>query len=88
MLWEELSQERRCGVSRDYTISTMAASRQECEASARKTLSIRVEWLRRQGPNVTVEQGYATLTGPGRNALTHRYLCLPDTIDPLGPKAK
>jgi hypothetical protein len=93
VLWQEISSfTTDRGHSSEYGISLSTSSEQECRREATEQLRAREIMLSQPGPNqkvpdVKIEGQYVKYTFPG-GILTYRYLCLPDTVDPRGPRAK
>lgn len=99
IIWEELTSYAResGGSGPHYSLSRATQSRAECDVTAKLLLDDREDTLKRiaRGPTgsnpvsgVTNDGEYAKSFFPNGGFVTYRYLCLPDTIDPRGPKAK
>ena len=60
-----------------------SASKQECDKAAEREVRMRVEAgaIRLPGSEASV-----LVKGPGGGDITKTYRCLPDTVDPRGPK--
>jgi hypothetical protein len=92
VLWQEISGVSSSGYSSEYGISLASSSEQECRREAAAQLRARETMLRQPGPNkktpdVKIEGPYVKYTFEG-GILNYRYVCLPDTVDPRGPKGK
>jgi len=59
-----------------------------CESAQAKTIkNIEASYARRDGARASVLGDNVIVSAPGMS-LTHYFRCLPDTIDPRGPKAR
>jgi len=85
VMWEETTSARLGGwwSSTSWTLHGSFKDTNECEAEAIRRWSHAAAGV----PEIqTRPLGYSTKTATG--SVTHRFLCLPDTIDPRGPKTK
>jgi hypothetical protein len=91
VVWQETSgMSDRSDYFSEWGVSLASSSEQECRRAAAEQLRARETMLRQPGPNkktpdVKVEGPYVTHTFTG-GLLSYRYVCLPDTVDPRGPK--
>jgi hypothetical protein len=97
VLWQELT-----GISsevgsptrmdREWGISAAASAEVECKSLMAHAVQGRAGQLAKPGPsgvvpNVRVQGNIVTVHFKG-GALSYSYICLPDTVDPRGPKGK
>ncbi len=88
VLWEELSNPMRSLSPHDswWEIVGTALTRQDCGNGANGALKDRAD---RMGAVGTVKaEGNQVSVRMADTLLVYRYLCLPDTVDPRGPKGK
>jgi hypothetical protein len=91
VLWEEVMSFGNTGSpSRDWGIVATAQAPEDCGRAAAGTVKDRAARWSKPGPagsklSVEAEGNQVTVTGASI-ALNYRYLCLPDTVDPRGPK--
>jgi hypothetical protein len=89
VLWEELSlAENRGSSSHEWTIVGTALDRKNCGSAATQVVNDRAQLLRKHEGKVEVEGNQVTATSSAAGSAQYRYLCLPDTVDPRGPKGK
>ena len=83
VLWQEISGVSGGQYNEDYGISIASGSESQCRRDAAEQLQARAAQLRRTGiaSDVKIEGPYVRY-----GLLNYRYLCLPDTVDPRGPK--
>jgi hypothetical protein len=91
VLWEELLSVGSEGApTREWGIVATAQAPEDCGRTATAAVNDRAARWNKPGPrgstlSVKSEGNQVTVTG-GPVALNYRYLCLPETIDPRGPK--
>ena len=70
-------------------LKSSIATRPDCEAQAKKAVEESIEAAKSQGLRFTVHGTTVTATDENVTFLKRAsYLCLPDTVDPRGPKGK
>ena len=68
-------------------LKSSIATRPDCEAQAKKAVEESIEAAKSRGLRYTVHETTVTATDENATFLKRAsYLCLPDTIDPRGPK--
>lgn len=89
VLWE-----RFAGISgTEDRVIAARSSEQECRALVQPTVKRRTDVAGKPGPsgrkpNVTVEAESSVVLQREASILTWSYTCLPDTVDPRGPKGR
>jgi hypothetical protein len=69
------------GVNDTTVILQATETRQACDVALSEAMSF---WKRDPSPNMSVGEDSVVITGVKFQIL--RYMCLPDTVDPRGPK--
>ena len=95
ILWAEMTTPQGTGVvSRVWAIQAARESRNECASDLKKNIDavngkdLGTEYWKRLGSTDVIQFRRRTEDGLDPVINATRYVCLPDTVDPRGPKGK
>jgi hypothetical protein len=87
VLWEEITFSDQGRFGSEWRIAGTAPAARECGTFATRAVEDRSKRPHEPDTKIKSEGNQVETIGKGFYFL-HRYLCLPDTVDPRGPKGK
>jgi len=93
VVWEKNELYRPDDVSTTWKIQVARQDQPQCEDVLRRLWEAELKHLQSSSDSPGVKEvksapGYISVTFKSDLWATHEFLCLPDTVDPRGPKAK
>ncbi len=88
VLWEERLTVSSQGGTKDWEIVATASEPKDCYSGAGRAATNQAERWRGPLTEVKIEGNQVTVSSKAGFVDNFRYLCLPDTVDPRGPKGK